>query len=74
MSNVDGFTIDLRNNNMTSTEVNTFLDDFDSISTGGYSSRFVKIEGTNSDPTSGPPDGDAAVTNLTDNGFTVTTT
>ena len=72
LSAANNFVLDVRNNAMTSGEVNVILNDFNTISGSGYTGRSVKIEGTNSDPTSGPPDGDAAEVGLTDKGFLVT--
>lgn len=73
ISNNTNFVLDLRNNGMTTGQVNTTLDDLLTVSSSGYgSSRAMKIEG-NTAPDAGPPDGDQAAIDLAVLGFVVTT-
>lgn len=68
-------TIDLSDNSMTAEEVNHFLVDLDSMSTGGFATRVITIDGTNAAPdgTSGGYDGLTAKANLIAKTFTVNT-
>jgi len=73
ISNNTNFMMDLRNNGMTTGQVNTALDDLLTVSSSGFgSSRAMKIEG-NTAPDAGPPDGDQAAIDLAALGFVVTT-
>lgn len=72
ISDVNNFDLDVRNNGMTTAQVNQILVDFDTASNGGYTGRTCQIE-TNSAPDSGPPDGLSAAASLTSKSFTVTT-
>jgi hypothetical protein len=71
-NNVD---INLSNNSMTVIEVNHYLEDFDTLSTGAFTGRTINIAGTNAAPdgSSGGFDGLTAKANLIAKGFTVTT-
>lgn len=70
-----GVTIDLSDNNLTVVEVNHFLVDLDTMSTGGFAGRTILIDGTNAAPdvSSGGFDGLTAKANLIAKTFTVTT-
>jgi len=67
--------INLGNNSMTAEEVNHFLVDLDAMSTGGFLTRTIKIDGSNAAPdgSSGGYDGTTAKANLISKSFTVTT-
>lgn len=71
ISDVDNFNLDLRDNSMSDTEVDSILSDMSANSSPGYSLRTVKLEGTNAAPTVA---GDADAVILSDDGFAVTTT
>ena len=65
----------IENNNMSATDVNHILVDFDAMSVSGYTGRIINIDGTNSAPdsTSGGYDGLTAKANLIAKGFSVET-
>jgi len=67
--------INLGNNSLTAAEVNQFLVDLDSMSTNGFATRTIKIDGTNAAPdgSSGGYDGTTAKASLVAKTFTVTT-
>lgn len=67
--------INIANNGISAGDINHFLVDFDSISSGGYTGRLLTMDGTNSAPdgSSGGYDGLTAKANLQAKGFTVTT-
>lgn len=60
-------------NNMGVTAVNQLLVDIDTVSVTASVTKTINVGGTNAAPTSGPPDGDAAVTSLLTKGYTVIT-
>jgi hypothetical protein len=72
--NINNSTIRLQDNNLSTSEVNHFLVDLDSISLSGYTGRTIDISGTNDSPDSfsGGYDGLAAKASLEGKGFTVT--
>jgi hypothetical protein len=55
------------------TAVNQLLVDIDTVSVTASVTKTINVSGTNAAPTSGPPDGSAAVTSLLSKGFTVIT-
>jgi hypothetical protein len=60
-------------NGMGVTAVNQLLVDIDTVSVTASVTKTIDVSGTNATPTSGPPDGSAAVTSLLSKGFTVIT-
>jgi len=75
LTDINGSFLMIRNNYWSTSVVNQILEDLDTISSGGYTSRHIFIEGTNAAPdgSSGGFNGTLAVTNLIAKGFTVTT-
>ena len=65
--------INLNNNTMTESEVDDILVDLDTISSGGYTGRFIYIAGGDSSTANSPPSatGLTAKTSLEGKGFTV---
>jgi hypothetical protein len=73
LTDVNNSNISLENNNMTATEVDDILVDLANISSDGYTSRIIKMDGSNAAPS---PTGEAAIDTLRafTNPFTVTVT
>lgn len=75
LTNRNSNNIQLHNNNWNASMVNKVLSDLNTISVAGYTSRIIKIDGTNAAPdsSSGGYDGISEKNNLISKGFTVIT-